>query len=196
MGVVHIKEEETTDDYHYLDNYSDESKRLMLSIVKDTYSFEVNRTRDIENKASNTIGFVGFIFSLTVVALTTILVNADDIMRCKIFFASIVSPIIIFSILSLMVLSIGFGIKVISIKEWKNISLERFLSLCTNVSTTDNKLLENILVGHNKIVRNNIIVTNKMASDLQKSHICFILSLCIVTLYFMYILEMYMNICC
>lgn len=190
--MVHIREEENKDNHHFLDNYSTESIRIITDMMTDLYSSEWQRTHDIEYKASNTIGFVGVIFSLTIVTLSSILVNLDEVMRSNIFFSSILSPIAIFLILLFMILSIFFGIMALSIKNWAFPFADQFLDICKNSSLSDNELLDVIFENHKNNVVENSRLNDKISVYLRKSHTLFILSLISVALYFMYVLNIYL----
>ncbi|PQV42722.1 hypothetical protein [Methanohalophilus euhalobius] len=158
-------------------------------MVFDAYKAEWQRTHDIENKASNTIGFVGVIFSLTVVTLSTVLVYTDEITRTKIFFSSIYSPIGIFLILLFMILSIFFGIMALSVKEWSFPLAEDFLDHCKAQERAEVQLLEDIFSDYVRNINNNDELNDKIALYLRVSHISFLLSVIIVTIYFFFIID-------
>ena len=91
------------------------------------------------------MGFVGVIFSLTIITLSSIIVSTDEVTRTKILFSSIYSPIGIFIILSLMFLSIFFGIKALSVKEWWFLFVDKFLDYCKSEIESSDDLLKTIL---------------------------------------------------
>jgi len=136
------------------------------------------------------VGFVGVIFSLTIITLSTIIVSTDEVTRTKILFSSIYSPIMIFSILSLMFLSIYFGIKVLSVKEWWFLIADKFIEHCKNEIKSRDDLLKVIIDDYVNGTKTNDENNTKMASDLKISHIFFLLSLFIVIIYFFYILNL------
>lgn len=190
--MIHIQENETNETHHFLNNFSPESRSIITDMIYKAYSSEWQRTHDIENKASNTIGFVGVIFSLTVVTLSTILVSIDEVMRTKIFFSSILSPIAIFLILVLMILSIYFGILALSIKDWSFPIADKFLDICKTSSISDNELLEAVFENYKDNIFENSQLNDEIAIYLRRSHRLFVLSLISIALYFMYILNLYM----
>jgi magnesium-transporting ATPase (P-type) len=124
-------------------------------MVLYAYEAEWQRTHDIEHKASSSIGFVGVIFSLTIVTLSTILVSTDEVARDKIFFSSIFSLIGILVILAFMIVSVYFGIMALSVKEWKFPIADKFLEYCKNEPKEDEELLEAIFANYeNNILEN------------------------------------------
>lgn len=80
-------------------NQSDEEcEKLIYESVVDMCNTEWQKTRDIENKATGIVGFVGVIFSLTVASLSTLIASADAVTKEKIFSATFLL-ILIFLIL-------------------------------------------------------------------------------------------------
>lgn len=177
-------------DCNFLQNYDSESKQLILNTVHKAHDIEWQRTRDIENKASNTVGFVGIIFSLTIMTLSSIIVSTDEVTRTKILFSSIYSPIMIFTVLSLMFLSVFFGLKALSVKEWWFILVDEFLKKCKSEAKSSDELLKMMLEGYENGTKINDGVNTKIASYLKSAHILFLLSLIIIIIYFTYILNL------
>jgi len=190
IGDDILKKNSDNEDCNFLQNYDDKSKQLILNTVLKAHDIEWQRTRDIENKASNTVGFVGVIFSLTIMTLSSIIVSTDEVTRTKILFSSIYSPITIFTILSLMFLSVFFGLKALSVKEWWFLLVEEFLKKCKSETKSSDDLLKMMLEGYENGTNINDGVNTKIASYLKNAHILFLLSLIIVIIYFIYILDL------
>ena len=136
------------------------------------------------------MGFVGVIFSLTIITLSSIIVSTDEVTRTKILFSSIYSPIGIFIILSLMFLSIFFGIKALSVKEWWFLFVDKFLDYCKSEIESSDDLLKTILDEYVDGTKTNDVLNNKIALYLKLSHGFFLSSIFIVILYFIYILNL------
>lgn len=185
-----LKTNSDNEDCNFLQNYDDESKRLVLDTVLKAHDIEWQRTRDIENKASNTVGFVGVIFSLTIMTLSSIIVSTDEVTRTKLLFSSIYSPIMIVIILSLMFFSIFCGLKALSVKEWWFLFIDEFLKKCKSETKSSDDLLKMMLEGYEDGTKINDGLNTKIASYLKLAHIFFLLSLIIVIIYFIYILDL------
>jgi len=136
------------------------------------------------------VGFVGVIFSLTIITLTSIIVSTDEIARTKILFSSIYSPIVIFIILSLMFLSIFFGMKALSVKKWRFLLVDEFHDYCKSELESRDDLLKKIIDTYVDSTKTNDVLNNKIASYLKLSHNFFLSSIFIVILYFIYILNL------
>lgn len=163
---------------------------MIINTILKAYDTEWQRTRDIESKASNSVGFVGVIFSLTIITLSSIIVSTDEVARTAILFSSIYSPIMIFIILSLMFLSIFFGIKALSVKEWWFLKANNFIEYCKSEVKSSDDLLKIIIDEYVNGTKTNDENNTKMASDLKISHIFFLLSIFIVIIYFIFILNL------
>ena len=185
-----MKTKSNGDDWDFIQYCDMESQRLILDTVLKAHDIEWQRTRDIENKASNTVGFVGIIFSLTIMTLSSIIVSTDEVTRTKILFSSIYSPIMIFTVLSLMFLSVFFGLKALSVKEWWFILVDEFLKKCKSEAKSSDELLKMMLEGYENGTKINDGVNTKIASYLKSAHILFLLSLIIIIIYFTYILNL------
>lgn len=175
---------------NFLQNYTPESKQLILNTVLKAHDIEWQRTRDIENKASNTVGFVGVIFSLTIMTLSSIIVSTDEVTRTKILFSSIYPPITIFTILSLMFLSVFFGLKALSVKDWWFLVVGDFLKECKNETKSGDDLLKMMLEGYENGTKTNDDANTEIAFYLKIAHKLFSVSLLIVIIYFIYILNL------
>lgn len=185
-----LKKNSDNKDCNFLQNYDTKSKQLILNTVLKAHDIEWQRTRDIENKASNTVGFVGIIFSLTIMTLSSIIVSTDEVTRTKILFSSIYSPIMIITVLSLMFLSVFFGLKALSVKEWWFLLVDEFLKKCKSEAKSSDELLKMMLEGYENGTKINDSVNTKIASYLKSAHILFLLSLIIIIIYFTYILNL------
>ena len=184
------KTNSNNDDCDFLKNYDVESKRLILDTVLKAHDIEWERTRDIESKASNTVGFVGVIFSLTIMTLASIIVSTDEVTRTKLLFSSIYSPIAIVIILSLMFFSVFCGLKALSVKEWWFLFIDEFLKKCKSETKSSDDLFKMMLEGYEDGTKINDGLNTKIASYLKWAHTLFLLSLMILIIYFTYILDL------
>ena len=189
-GDEFLKTSSVNNDRNIFQNYDIESKQLILSTVLKAYDVECQRTRDIENKAINTVGFVGVIFSLTIMTLSSIITSTDEVTRTKILFSSICSPIMIFIILLFMFLSILFGLYVLFVKNWWFLLVDNFLNECNNEDKSGDELVKMMLDGYEEGIKQNDGTNTKIASYLKNAQILFLLSLIIVIIYFIYILNL------
>ena len=185
-----LKTNSDNEDYNFLQNYDVESKHLILNTILQAHDIEWQRTRDIESKASNTVGFVGVIFSLTIMTLSSIVASTDEITRTKLLFSSIYSPIVIVIILSLMLSSVFFGLKALSVKKWWFLGVDKFLAQCKSEIKSSDDLLLTMLEGYAIGTKINDSGNVKIASYLKNAHIFFLLSLITVIIYFVYILDL------
>jgi ABC-type antimicrobial peptide transport system permease subunit len=187
--VVSIPEDNpNSKDKSYLDDYSDSSKQLIKEMLFNAYDTEWQRTRDIEQKASSSIGFVGIILTLTIATLSTILVNSKDITREQIFFSSIFSSIGIALILFLMGLSIYYGVKTISVKNWKFPSASKLLDHCKE-KKTDDEILEIMFENYTKIITLNSNLNDEISKYLRYSHYLFMASLASLIVFILMIID-------
>ena len=143
------------------------------------------------------MGFVGVIFSLTIMALSSIIVSTDEVTRTKILFSSIYSPLMIFIILSLMFLSAFFGIAALSVKEWHFLLANKFLKHCKSeiessddLPKTSDDLLKTILDEYVDVTQKNAVNNAKIALYLKTSHIFFLSGLFGVIIYFIYTMNL------
>lgn len=185
-----MKTKSNGDDWDFIQYCDMESQRLILDTVLKAHDIEWQRTRDIENKASNAVGFVGVIFSLTIMTLTSIIVSTDEITRTKLLFSSIYSPIAIVIILSLMFFSVFFGVKALSVKGWWFLLVDGFRKNCINEIESNNDLLKIMLEGYEGGTKDNDAINTKIAADLKFAQILFLLSLIFVIIYITYILNL------
>lgn len=176
--MILIPEDNTDDeDKCYLDGYSDSSKQLIKELLFNAYENEWQRTRDIEQKASSLIGFVGIIFTLTIASLLTIFVDADESTKDNILFSSAYSEIGIFLILLLMFLSILFGIRTIYLDSWGVLDAGKLLNYCREETQTENEFLEMTFDVYASNTADNNKTNNKLAKYLRISFIFFVVSL-------------------
>jgi hypothetical protein len=186
--VVSISEDSDNDNACYLDNYSDSSKQAIKDMLISIYETEWQRTHDIEHKASSIIGFVGIIFTLTIASLSTILVEADEITRDKIFYSSIYSPIAIFLLLSFMALSIIFGILAINVKKWHVPFADKFLTYCKKIKTGD-ELLEAICNDYVGYTIANKATNDKTVKYLRLSLNLFAVSIVVLVIFTLVVIN-------
>jgi phosphotransferase system glucose/maltose/N-acetylglucosamine-specific IIC component len=82
------------------------------------YETEWQRTRSIQNKATNTIGFLGIIYSLIIGTLTNVILSIDENAKVKILLSSSFTPIFLTLLLLLILVAIYYGVKAYSIIKW------------------------------------------------------------------------------
>lgn len=169
-----------------------ELAEIISKFVVEMYQTEWQRTHDIENKATGIVGFVGIIFSLTIGSLATIIASADEATKEKIFSSSIFSPILLL-ILSLMILSIFCGIMALNVKEWWFLIADKFLKYC-NKTQEKNELTKEILYStiSEKVsqgIISNSTTNKKIASYLKWSYILFLMSICLLVFYIIFIIS-------
>ncbi|MDR7664710.1 hypothetical protein RG963_02680 [Methanosarcina sp. Z-7115] len=92
---------------------------------------EWQKTRDIENKATGIVGFVGVIFSLTVASLSTLIASADAVTKEKIFSATFLL-ILILLILVFFTSSILCGLIALNVRDWWFLRADDFTKYCTD----------------------------------------------------------------
>lgn len=166
----------------------------MNTILSNAYDYEWQRTRDIESKACNSVGFTGIIFTLIIGTLSSFLVTIDETIKEKILFSSIYTIIAVFLIIVLMVLSMFFGIMALTVKNWKYPSAEKFRNMyktSSEASTLKQELIGSMNLTYSDCIDVNEKLNNKIASYVKNSHVCFLLSIILIAVYFLYILNIF-----
>ncbi len=175
--------------YRNLDNFSDESKCLILDFLRDTYTFEWEKKRNIEHKAIQTVGLVG-VFCTIIFAFLAY----SDRTFISILFSTYISKIVFLLIVIGIFLSLIIGIIVIKVRTWHYFVVDGFLDFLINPSTTDKKLLKEIIEDHIHVIVQNQNDNNKAAKLLLISQLSFILSICIIFVYSLYLYLTYIEI--
>lgn len=136
------------------------------------------------------MGFVGVIFSLTIVTLSSLITSIDEASKLGEIFSSTYSSIAVFFILLLMVLSVIFGIGALSVKGWWFLldDIGKFHNYCTKKPRTKNEFLKNILANCLSGIEVNSDLNNKIAVYLKISYILFIVSMILIASSFTYTL--------
>jgi hypothetical protein len=166
----------------------------MNTILSNAYDYEWQRTRDIESKACNSVGFTGIIFTLIIGTLSSFLVTIDETIKEKILFSSIYTIIAVFLIIVLMVLSMFFGIMALTVKDWKYPSAEKFRNMykaSSEASTLKQELIGSMNLTYSDCIDVNEKLNNKIASYVKNSHVCFLLSIILIAVYFLYIMNIF-----
>lgn len=166
-----------------------ESRQLMNMILSDAYDLEWQRTRDIESKACNIVGFTGIIFTLIIGTLSSFLVNDKGIIVGSMLFSSQHSKYAIIIVLSLMVISMIFGLFALSIRKWKYPIVSDIMA--TYEKSLNNSILKEELLGtmnktYLSCIQKNETFNDTMVICVQISHICFIISIILIAVYFLY----------
>lgn len=176
-----------------INDTSAELTEIISKYVLEMYQMEWQRTHDIENKATGIVGFVGIIFSLTIGSLGTIIASADEMTRREIFSSSIFSPIVLFTVLIFMILSVFYGIMALNVKKWWFLIADKFCNYCNETQRKNELTKEKIYTTISEKVTEGIIHnrTNneKIANYLKWSYILFLLSIVLLVFYFMYIVN-------
>ena len=162
--------------------YENESKNMLLDVVLRAYDTEWQRTHDIENKASSTVGFVGVIFSLTIVTLSSILVSVEGSTRIENIFNSFYSIVIIFVILFLMTFSIYFGIRALSVKGWWFLYADKYYESCKDSIKSRDEIILELLDEFVHGIKTNNDLNDRIALNVKVSHSLFLLSIVLVSL--------------
>lgn len=171
---------------------NDESRQLMNTILSNAYESEWQRTRDIESKACNSVGFTGIIFTLIIGTLFSFLVSTDASIKERVLFSSIFSIIAIFLIMVLMVMSMVYGIMALTVKNWDYLSAKQFMDMykqSSNASTLKHDLLGSMNLSYIDCIGKNETRNTKISSYVKNSHICFLLSIILIAVYFLYLLD-------
>lgn len=173
---------------------NEESRQLMNSILSNAYELEWQRTRDIESKACNIVGFTGIIFTLIIGTLSSILVADKGIIIGRILFSHWYSKIVIIVVLSLMVLSMYYGIKALSVKDWKYPIAQNFVAMfkkSSEASILKQELIGSINRTYSDCIEANEKLNDKIASYIKYSHVSFLLSIILIAIYFVYVLNIF-----
>lgn len=136
------------------------------------------------------MGFVGVIFSLTIVTLSSLITSIDIVSELGIFLSSIYSLIAVFFILLFMVLSVIFGIGALSVKGWWFLlaDADKFHNYYTKKLRSMDEIHEQIYNNCLTGIKNNSDLNDKIAFYLKISYLLFIFSIISIAFSFIYIL--------
>lgn len=174
-----------------LEKEKEEPTKEIYDTVREAYNFEWQRTRDIENKATNVVGFTGVIFSLTIASLVSIISSDNKGMKEQIFSLRY-SHFLIFMILALMTSSIICGIMVVTVKHWWTLIVDKYLERCSDGKKTQREVQKFTIRTYKKCANMNSKNNEKIANLLRMSHYLFLSSIILLLIYIMYIIS-YIN---
>lgn len=167
---------------------NDITEKIICDAILKAFENEWQRTRDIETKATNVVGFTGIILSLTVASLISLISSTNEVYKEKLF-SSEYNCILIYLILIFMTLSIIYGIRVVTVKNWHTLLVNPFLEYCNREKRASEEIYRITTEQYKNIINQNSDINMKIANLLQWSHYFFLGSIIILLVYTIYIIK-------
>lgn len=171
-----------------IDQSDEECEKLIYESVVDMCNTEWQKTRDIENKATGIVGFVGVIFSLTVASLSTLIASADDATKEKIFSDTFLL-ILIFLILVFFTSSILCGLMALNVRDWWFLKADEFTKYCAENKPAKKEMYKKMTEDITSNIVKNRDQNEQIAKWLNRSYLLFMISVFALIVYFILLLS-------
>lgn len=167
---------------------TNDTEKIICDAIIKAYDNEWQRTRDIETKATNVIGFTGVILSLTVASLISLISSTNEVFKEKLF-SSVYNYILIYLMLIFMILSIICGIRAVTVKKWRTLLVNPFLEYCNREKRTSEEIYKITTEQYKSIINQNSDKNKKIANLLRWSHYLFLGSIITLLVYTIYVIK-------
>jgi hypothetical protein len=155
---------------------------LVYEILKAKFDLDWNRIDTLDQKANNTIGFVGIILSLLLALGDWFLKEKENNLNYNYGYVFFVFVVLLF------IVSIFYALKATSIKNYKTYPgmIRDFID---EVEKQDKQfIIESAILNYGKAIEINIDIINKKAEYIKSSHHLFVIGLFINALFVIYLI--------
>lgn len=154
------------------------SAELMLAAIQREYEYESNRVRSLESRTGIFLAFAGALLVFFSSSLKPINLKEIEVDSLSQAFPFILMIGLIFLTLLILILSVIFFVRVISIQTYKRLSLNGFIK--ENTKSNPDIIAMEIMIDYQKVVSHNSRVNNKKI-ELYKKGLYLILMAIIMT---------------